>query len=185
MQHGQEKVLEYLRLAYGQEKALIGTLQGHVAMARDGEYKSTLEHHLTETTGHARQIRQRLNELGYQDQEHILQRGIGFVQSVAMQGMSIAKAPIDMLRGKGSPEETMLKNARDEAMTEAAEIATYLTIESIADGEGDGKTAELARSIRADEERMLGKLGEAIPKLAQALIKEDPAPPLTSVRKAS
>jgi len=185
MHHGQEKLIEFLRLAYSQEKALITTLQGHIAMAKDGDYKADLKHHLTETTGHARQIRQRLIELGYQDEEHLLQRGLGFVQSVALQGLTLAKSPFDLIRGKGNVEETMLRNARDEAMTEASEIATYLVIERIAREVGDEKTAELARTIRADEESMLNKLGEAIPDLAQALISHEPAPALTSVRKAS
>jgi ferritin-like metal-binding protein YciE len=184
MHHGQEKVIEYLRLAYSQEKALITTLQRHVAMSKDGDYKSDLMHHLTETTGHARRVRQRLNELGYRDEEHLVERGLGFVQSLTLQGLALAKAPMDLIRGKGDVEETMLRNARDEAMTEAAEIANYLALERIAEDVGDGDTAELARDIRADEEAMLRRLGEAIPNLAGAIVRHDPAPTLTSVRKA-
>jgi ferritin-like metal-binding protein YciE len=185
MHHGQEKVIEYLRLAYGQEKALIRTLQGHVAVATEEGYRSHLAHHLTETTGHARRIRQRLNELGYRDEEHLVQRGLGFVQTIVLQGAALAKSPFDLIRGKGNIEETMLKNARDEAMTEAAEIANYLALERIAQEVGDEQTAELARDIRADEESMLHKLGEDIPRLAQALIEHEPVAKLESVRKAS
>ena len=185
MHHGREKVIEYLRLAYGQEKALIRTLQAHVAVAEDGDYKSHLAHHLTETTGHARRVRQRLLELGYRDEEHLVQRGLGFVQSLALQGAALAKSPFDLIRGKGSIEEIMLKNARDEAMTEAAEIANYLALERIAEETGDEQTADLARDIRADEESMLHKLGEDILTLAGAMVRHDPAPRLESVRRAS
>ena len=185
MHHGQEKVIEYLRLAYAQEKALIKTLQAHVSVAEDGDYKSHLAHHLTETTGHARRVRQRLIELGYRDEEHLVQRGLGFVQSIALQGASIAKSPFDLIRGKGSIEEVMLKNARDEAMTEAGEIGNYLALERFADETGDEQTADLARDIRADEETMLHRLGEDIPRLAAAVISRDPAPKLESVREAS
>ena len=185
MDHGREKVIEYLRLAFSQEKALIRTLQAHSEIARDGHYKDQLQRHLTETTGHARRIRQRLNELGYRDEEHLLQRGIGFVQSIAAQGLALAKGPMDLIRGRGSIEETMLLNARDEAMTEALEIATYLAIENIADEVDDDQTAELARDIRADEESMLEKLGGIIPGLAQAVVRSEAGPSVSSIRKAS
>ncbi|MGH2753265.1 MAG: DUF892 family protein [Actinomycetota bacterium] len=185
MDQGREKVIEYLRLAYSQEMALIRTLQAHTGTAKDGHYKDEIQHHLTQTTGHARRIRQRLNELGYRDEEHLVQRGLGFVQSLAAQGLALAKGPMDLIRGKGNIEETMLRNARDEAMTEALEIATYLAIENIADELGDDQTAELARNIRADEEEMLQKLGGIIPELAQALVRSEVGPALSSIRKAS
>jgi hypothetical protein len=51
-------------------------------------------------------------------------------------------------------------------MTEGLEIATYDAIESIARALGDSITAELAASIRLDEESMFDSLRKLIPVLA-------------------
>jgi hypothetical protein len=64
----------------------------------------------------------------------------------------------------------MLRNARDEVTTEALEIATYDTIESIARGLGDHETAELAATVRLDEERMLDALRKEIPVLTDLIV---------------
>ena len=61
----------------------------------------------------------------------------------------------------------MLKNAKDAAATEALEIATYTAIERLAKALGDDETAQLAASIRADEERMLARVLREIPKLTR------------------
>ena len=73
------------------------------------------------------------------------------------QALALGKTPIDLLRGSGG-EEKVLKNAKDAAATEALEIATYTAIERLATGVGDDRTAKLAASIRADEQRMLDRI---------------------------
>ena len=57
----------------------------------------------------------------------------------------------------------MLKNAKDACATEALEIATYTALERLARAVGDDETAELAASIRADEEQMLARILREIP----------------------
>ena len=64
----------------------------------------------------------------------------------------------------------MLKNAKDAAATEALEIATYTSIERLAKVAGDDKTAQLAASILADEEKMLARVLREIPKLTEAVL---------------
>jgi hypothetical protein len=64
----------------------------------------------------------------------------------------------------------MLRNARDEIMTEGMEIATYDTIETVARGLGDHETAELAAEIRIDEETMFNALRKEIPVLADIVV---------------
>ena len=64
----------------------------------------------------------------------------------------------------------MLKNAKDAYATEALEIATYTALERLAVKVGDERTAKLARSIRADEERMLERIMREIPKLTDAVV---------------
>ena len=57
----------------------------------------------------------------------------------------------------------MLKNAKDACATEALEIATYTAIERLARSVGDERTAKLAASIRADEEKMLERIMREMP----------------------
>ena len=68
----------------------------------------------------------------------------------------------------------MLKNAKDAAATEALEIATYTSIERLAKVAGDDKTAKLAASIRADEEKMLARILREVPKLTEAVVDGQP-----------
>ena len=67
----------------------------------------------------------------------------------------------------------MLKNAKDASATEALEIATYTAIERLARAVGDEGTAELAASIRADEEKMLERVLREIPKLTDAVVRAE------------
>ena len=77
-----------------------------------------------------------------------------------------------MLRGTGG-EEKVLKNAKDACATEALEIATYTAIERLARVVGDTETADLAASIRADEEKMLERITRELPNLTDAVIRAD------------
>ena len=81
----------------------------------------------------------------------------------------LTKGPLDLLRGGPRGEEKLLKNARDEVVTEALEIAIYDTIEALAQALGDEPTARLAARHRADEEKMLAELREHIPHLGKAV----------------
>jgi ferritin-like metal-binding protein YciE len=165
---GKEKIVQYLSEAHARETALIQTLAAHIQIAEPGPYRAGLETHLRETQVHARRVQQRLRELGAH--QSLLATGFGFAQNVLTNTLAMAKAPVDMLRG-GDRKEKMLKNARDEAMTEAMEIATYDALERMAHNVGDETTAELARDIRADEERMLENLRKEIPNLTDAVVR--------------
>ena len=99
-----------------------------------------------------------------------LQAGIGFLEGVLSQTLALWKMPLDLVRG-GSGEEKVLKNAKDACATEALEIATYTALEHLARAIGDDDTAELAASIRADEERMLDRVVGELPKLARAVVR--------------
>ena len=85
-------------------------------------------------------------------------------ETIVGQLVTLAKGPLDILRGHGQPEK-LLKNAKDECAAEALEIATYDAIEALAEALNDTETAELARAIRKDEERMLADLRALIPSL--------------------
>ena len=57
----------------------------------------------------------------------------------------------------------MLKQAKETCASEALEIATYDVLERLAIGVDDRHTAELAASIRDDEQRMLERICASCP----------------------
>ena len=85
--------------------------------------------------------------------------------------LAFAQGPLDALRGT-SENEKLLKNAKDEYVEEAAEIAAYTAIETLAAEVGDTETAKLARTIRRDEERMAAFLLKQIPTLTKAVVRD-------------
>jgi ferritin-like metal-binding protein YciE len=166
-QKRKQKVVQYLNEAHATEMALTRVLQSQIAMTPRGSYRSALETHLEETRRHAERVHTRLRELG--EGGNPLAAGLGIVGSVAEQIFALSKTPFDLLRGSGG-EEKVLKNAKDACATEALEIATYSALEQLARAVGDNKTAKLAASIRADEERMLARVMRELPKLTAAVV---------------
>jgi ferritin-like metal-binding protein YciE len=162
-----QKVLQYLNEAHATELALLRVLQSQIAMTPRGAYRDALERHLDETRDHAQRVGARLEELGHRGDP--LTAAVGVVEAVIGQVLALSKAPLDLLRGSGG-EEKVLKNAKDACATEALEIATYTALERLAQSVGDDTTARLAGSIRADEERMLARVLNEIPKLTEAVV---------------
>ncbi len=76
------------------------------------------------------------------------------------------------MRGSGG-EEKVLKNAKDAYATEALEIATYIALEHLARSVDDTRTAELAASIRGDEEAMRERIELELPALARAVARAE------------
>lgn len=165
-----QKTIQYLNEAHASEQALTRTLQAHIAMTPRGAYRTDLERHLRETKSHATALEQRLEELG--ESRSVVVAGVGALQSLVGQTLALGKGPFDLLRG-ASAEEKLLKNAKDESATEALEIATYRALEHFAQRIGDKKTARLAASIRADEERMLAVLHERVPTLVDNVVRSE------------
>jgi ferritin-like metal-binding protein YciE len=167
MPTNEDKLVQYLIEARATELALVRTLQAHIAMTPSGEYRTLLETHLRETRGHAERVSRRLADLGRSPS--IVETVYDIGQRLTGQLLALGKGPLDMLRG-GSGEEKLLKNAKDEAATEALEIATYDAIEALARASGDTLTARLAADHRADEERMLAALRRQLPALTGAVV---------------
>jgi len=166
MTTAEDKIAQYLQEAHAMELALARTLQAHGAMTPRGAYRSALDRHLRETRGHADALEHRLRELDRFP--GLAERGVGLAQRLAGQLLALGMAPLHIARGR-SPEEKLLKNAKDECASEAQEIATYEALEAFAEQVGDERTAALAADIRGDEERMLGTLREQLPTLAEAV----------------
>ncbi|MDQ6835543.1 MAG: ferritin-like domain-containing protein [Actinomycetota bacterium] len=170
MSQAEQKVVQYLNEAHASELGLVQVLRAQIAMTPRGSYRSALEKHLGETQDHAGRIERRLTDLDHSGSP--LQLAIGWAEAALAQGLAVAKTPLDMLRGSGG-EEKVLKNAKDTCATEALEIATYTALEHLARAVRDRATAELAASIRSDEERMLARVMRELPKLTAAVVGAD------------
>ena len=170
MNPAEQKIVQYLGEAHASEHALVRVLQSQIAMTPTGSYRSALDKHLDETRRHAERVGDRLKALDHDSNP--LSAVAGFAQDVVGQAVALGKTPLDLLRGSGG-EEKILKNAKDACATEALEIATYTAIERLARSVGDDETAELAKSILADEERMLQRILREIPRLTDAVVGAD------------
>lgn len=175
------KLVQYLNEAYGTEKRLETALQAHIAMTVRPPYKKRLKEHLSETKRHAREVKQRIKQLGGVAEtvsapgpEPIAEAAQAVV-GTAQKAVALAQGPLHMLRGTGE-DEKQLKNAKTEYASEAEEIATYTAIEALAEAVGDKDTQRLARSIRRDEERMRSFLEKEIPRLTKAVAKAEIPP---------
>jgi ferritin-like metal-binding protein YciE len=150
--------------AHAMESALVTNLNAHITLTTDNAYKAILRRHLGETREQVQAISKRRNELGGGGKSPV---GLvtGLARDVIGQALILTKGPLDVVRTASSAER-MLKNAKDEAATEALEIATYDALEATAKAAGDSKTAKLAADHRKQEERMLGDLRATISRLA-------------------
>jgi ferritin-like metal-binding protein YciE len=172
------KLIQYLNEAYGKERQLETALQAHIAMTTRDTYKKRLRDHLKETKSHARDVERRIKKLGGSaDQVSLPVPGTvkdvaAAGQTAVRKGAALAQGPVHMLRGTGE-QEKLLKNAKTEYANEAEEIATYTAIEALADAVGDRETAQLARRIRRDEQRMASFLERLIPTLTRAVATEE------------
>lgn len=157
-----DRLNRYLNEALATERTLVTTLTAHIAMTPSGAYRRLLDRHLHETRLHA----SALSRHATPPEADLVSTALGLAETIVGQALTLAKGPLDLVRGGVSAEERLLKNAKDECATEALEIATYDAIEALAHQLGEDDIAELAVAHRADEERMLADLRELIPQLA-------------------
>jgi len=162
-----DKVLQYLEEVHALETHLVSTLTAHIAMTPRSAYRDLLERHRYETRTQVQRIEQRRTELGRSSS--LLHVVYGTAQDAIGQGISLVLAPLKLIRGTGG-EERLLMNAKDEAASEALEIASYDALEAVAEAVGDAKTAVLAREHRTQEATFLADLRELIPGLATDVI---------------
>jgi ferritin-like metal-binding protein YciE len=172
------KLIQYLNEAYGTEKQLETALETHIAMTTRMSYKKRLRRHLTETKRHGREVERRVKQLGGMPDATVVpvpQAATGLAQAVQTavgKAAAAAQGPVHVLRGTGE-EEKQLKNAKTEYASEAEEIATYTAILSLAESVGDRQTAQLARGILREEQRMANFLERLIPTLTKAVARDE------------
>jgi ferritin-like metal-binding protein YciE len=175
---GDVKLVQYLNEAYGVERRLETALEAHIGMATRAPYRKRLREHLVETKRHAREVKQRIKELGGVAETVSapgpapVAEAAQAVLSGAQKAVALAQGPMHALRGTGG-EEKQLKNAKTEYASESEEIATYAAIETFAETLGDKETQRLARAIRREEERMRAFLEREIPRLTKAVAKAE------------
>jgi ferritin-like metal-binding protein YciE len=175
---GEGKLVQYLNEAYGLEKRLETALEAHIAMTTQAAYKKRLREHLVETKRHGREVKKRVKALGGAavtvDAPGPAQvtDAAQAVLSGAQKAVALAQGPLHAIRGTGQ-EEKHLKNAKTEYASESEEIATYTTIETLAEALADKDTAKLARAIRREEERMRSYLEKTIPRLTKEMVKAE------------
>jgi ferritin-like metal-binding protein YciE len=167
---GQRKIVQYLSEAHAMEWAMVQTLGAHISLTPRSAYRTELERHLDQTRRHAGRIERRLDKLG--EGRNPLQIGFAAAQATLGQAIATAKAPVDLLRG-ASRAEKLLKNAKDEAVSEQLEIVTYRALQRLAEAVSDDQTARLAASIRRDETKMQTRLHEHVEVLTEAVVKEE------------
>ena len=164
----EQKIVQYLNEAHATEQALTRVLQSQIAMTPRGSYRSALETHLAETHDHARRVQRRLSELGEGTQHAAVRRRLrrerrrpGASRSARRRSTSCAAtaAPRRCSRTPRTPPRPRRWRSRPTRRSSAWPRPPATS-----------KTAQLAASILADEEKMLARVLREIPKLTEAVL---------------
>jgi ferritin-like metal-binding protein YciE len=170
------KLVQWLGEAHAKEAELEADLTAHIALTKKQAYKKRLRSHLTETRAHKRSVASRIKKLGGQSPNGA--PNVPGVPSVAgeVAGKAVAavKGQVGTARAALTNEaETHLRNAQEELREEHVEIALYTRIETFAEEVGDKETAQLARKIRRDEERMAKYLDAELKRLVKDVVRAE------------
>jgi len=96
------------------------------------------------------------------------------VGEAAGKAVAAVKGQVGMARAAATEQaETHLRNAQEELREEHVEIALYTRLETLATEVGDRETAQLAKGIRRDEERMAKFLDAELKRLVKAVVRAD------------
>jgi ferritin-like metal-binding protein YciE len=182
------KLVKWLGEAHGKESELEADLTAHIALTQKQAYKKRLQQHLKETRDHKRRVAARIKQLGGPTGQNLISATSSAVGGVAGKTVAAVKGQVGAARAIVTQEaETHLRNAQEEFREEHVEIALYTRIETLATAVGDRDTAQLAHSIRRDEERMakflLAEIGRLVKDVVRADIPRDQR--TTSTRRSS
>jgi ferritin-like metal-binding protein YciE len=181
------KLVQWLNEAHAKEAELETDLTAHIALTEKQPYKKRLREHLKETRDHKRSVARRIKQLGGTASTGPDVPGVPtMVGEAAGKAVAGVKGQVGVARAfvTGQPE-THLRNAQEELREEHVEIALYTRLEALAEEVGDRDTAQLARSIRRDEERMAKFLDAELKRLVRDIVKADiPREQRRSLRRA-
>ena len=168
------KLVRWLGEAHAKEAELEADLTAHIALTQKQAYKKRLQQHLKETRDHKRRVASRIKKLGGPTGQNLIAATGSAMGEVAGKTVAAVKGQVDLARALVTEQaETHLRNAQEELREEHVEIALYTRIEVLATEVGDRETAQLARSIRRDEERMAKFLLAEIGRLVKDVVRAD------------
>jgi ferritin-like metal-binding protein YciE len=169
------KLITWLNEAHAKEAELEADLTAHIALTQKQAYKKRLQKHLTETRSHKRQVASRIKKLGGEATSGVQLPGVpGALGEVAGKAVAAVKGQVGTARAAVTEQaETHLRNAQEELREEHVEIAIYSRIATFAEEVGDRETAQLAKAIRRDEERMAKFLDAELGRLVKDVIRAE------------
>jgi ferritin-like metal-binding protein YciE len=166
------KLAQWLNEAHAKEAELEADLTAHIALTDKTSYKKRLQQHLRETRDHKRRVASRIKKLGSQASAPSLPGMPRAAGELAGKTLAAVKGQVGAARAAITEQaETHLRNAQEELREEHVEIAIYTRIETLAIEVGDRETAQLAKSIRRDEERMAKFLNAEMTRLVKAVVR--------------
>src|SRR5437764_2330679 len=170
------KLVQWLGEAYAKEAELEADLTAHYSLTQKASYKKRLRQHLTETRDHKRRVASRIKQLGGASPTGgpSLPGVPEAVGEVAGKAVAAVKGQVGAARAAvTSQPETHLRNAQEELREEHVEIALYSRIITLAEEVGDRETAQLAKAIRRDEERMAKFLDAELTRLVKEVVRAE------------
>jgi ferritin-like metal-binding protein YciE len=168
------KLVQWLSEGHAKEAELEADLTAHIALTQKASYKKRLQQHLKETREHKRRVASRIKQLGGTPGDGGVPGVPGAVSGLAGKAVAAAKGQVGAARAAITAQaETHLRNAQEELREEHVEIALYNRIEALATEVGDRETAQLAKSIRRDEERMAKFLDAELRRLVKDVVRAE------------
>jgi len=178
-------VVKWLSEAHAKEGELEADLTAHIALTEKAPYKRRLQDHLEETKEHkravARRIKQIVGEASTSSLPGVMSEAAAAVgEAAAAVGEAAGKAVAAVKGQLGAARsmvteqaETHLRQVQEELREEHVEIALYSRIETLAEQVGDRDTAQLARRIGREEERMAKFLTAELPRLVKDVVRAE------------
>ncbi len=169
------KLVQWLNEAHAKEAELEADLTAHIALTEKQSYKKRLRQHLTETKDHKRRVAARIKQLGGSASTGPALPGVPTaVGAAAGKAVAAVKGQAGAARAALTKQpETHLRNAQEELREEHVEIAIYTRILTFSEEVGDRETAQLAKAIRRDEERMAKFLTAELPRLVKDVVRAE------------
>jgi ferritin-like metal-binding protein YciE len=169
------KLIQWLNEAHAKEAELEADLNAHIALTEKQSYKKRLRKHLTETTDHKRRVASRIKQLGGSARTGPSLPGVPTaVGETAGKAVAAVKGQVGTARAVVTNQaETHLRNAQEELREEHVEIAIYSRIQTFAEAVGDKETAQLAKGIKRDEERMAKFLDSELARLVKDVVRAE------------
>ena len=168
------KLTQWLNEAHAKEAELEADLTAHIALTDKASYKKRLQQHLRETRDHKRRVASRIKKLGGEASAPSLRGMPRAAGETAGKAIAAVKGQVGAARAAMSEQaETHIRNAQEELREEHVEIAIYNRIETFASEVGDRESAQLAKSIRRDEERMAKFLDAELTRLVKAVVRAE------------